>query len=269
MIPCMSELTTLRASFDEDVRALGSAGCPALEVWLTKLEEFVARNSVHAARALAADQGVQLAVASAQGGILLTEGDQRRENLERFGQRLQLCAALKIPTIVVIADLFDASAESFDRAAQSLRDAARMAGDLGLRIALEFQATSKFCNNLETALSMVQHVSSPNVGICLDVFHYYTGPSKLEDLERLTRDMLFHVQFSDLAGVPRELATDSERVLPGDGDFQLRPIVDRLEAMGYDGCVSVELMNPQLWSVSAAQVAEISVTALRRVLGQA
>jgi len=47
-----------------------------------------------------------------------------------------------------------------------------------------------------------------------------------------------------LGGVPRELATDSDRILPGDGDFQLPPIMDHLRRIGYRGWVSVELMNP-------------------------
>jgi sugar phosphate isomerase/epimerase len=101
------------------------------------------------------------------------------------------------------------------------------------------------------------------------VFHYYIGPSKLEDLAQLPAHRLFHVQFSDLAGIPRELATDSDRILPGDGDFALRPIVDYLRTIDYQGGVSVELFNPTIWQVPPGQVAEVSITALRKVLGLA
>ncbi len=101
------------------------------------------------------------------------------------------------------------------------------------------------------------------------MFHYYTGPSKLEDLAYLSRDNLFHVQLCDLSGVPRELAADADRILPGDGDFQLTPIVDALRSIDYQGCVSVELMNPQIWQIPPRQVAEIGMTALRKLLGQA
>ena len=107
----------------------------------------------------------------------------------------------------------------------------------------------------------------PNVGVNFDVFHYYTGPSKFEDLERLTADNLAYVQLSDLAGVPRELATEADRILPGEGDFRLGPILDRLRTIGYGGWVSLELMNPTLWQMKPARVAEIGITALRRLLG--
>jgi sugar phosphate isomerase/epimerase len=83
----------------------------------------------------------------------------------------------------------------------------------------------------------------------------------------LTPANLAHVQVSDVAGVPRELMTDSDRVMPGEGDFSLEPIVAKLRQIGYSGYVSLELMNPVLWRVNAAQVAELGMTALRRLLG--
>jgi 2-keto-myo-inositol isomerase len=264
--PCISELTTMSAPFDEDVRAFANAACSTMEVWLTKLEQFVAAHSIQAARDLAEEYAINLRVAAAQGGILVAQGDQRRESFLLFESRLELCHWLHIPTLVVIADFGQFNATEYDRAMVSLKQAARMAADRAIRLALEFHGRNEFCNNLSTALAIVGELAEPNLGICFDVFHYYTGPSKLEDLTSLSPSNLFHVQFSDLSGIPRELATDADRILPGDGEFQLSPIVDCCRSIGYDGCVSVELMNPHIWQVPAAQVVEISITALRKLL---
>src|SRR5207237_949675 len=92
--------------------------------------------------------------------------------------------------------------------------------------------------SLDTALALVAQCGEPNVGVNFDVFHYYTGPSKFEDLQLLTLDSLAHVQLCDVAGVPRELATDADRILPGDGDFNLLPLLDHFRAVGYDGWVA-------------------------------
>ena len=62
------------------------------------------------------------------------------------------------------------------------------------------------------------------------MFHFYTGPSKTEDLAHLTPQNLAWVQVCDLSGTPRELAGDSDRILPGEGDFQLGPIIEHLGA---------------------------------------
>ena len=74
------------------------------------------------------------------------------------------------------------------------------------------------------------------------------------------------MQLCDLAGVPRELAGDADRILPGDGDFQLGPILEHLRRIGYAGWVSVELFNPELWKMKPVQVAEAAYTAVRRLL---
>ena len=105
------------------------------------------------------------------------------------------------------------------------------------------------------------------MGLCLDLFHFYTGASKEADLALLTAENLFHVQLCDLAGPPRELAVDADRVLPGDGEIALGPLVDRLREIEYDGCASVELMNPQIWQIPPQQFADVALTALRRALG--
>ncbi len=267
MTPCISQVTTLPSDFAADVRAYSEIGCTAIEVWLTKLETYLDGHSIDDVARLVADRGVTLPAAAAHGGILVTQADARRESFALLERRLGLCQRLRIPTLVLIADFArqDAAAD-YDQAVVSLKQAGRAAAGRGVSIALEFQSRARFCNNLCTAASLVEHCDEPNVGICLDVFHYYTGPSKPEDLALVAPGKLMHVQLSDLAGTPRELATDSDRILPGDGDFQLQPIIDHLRAIKYAHAVSVELMNPTLWQLSTNQVAEVSVTALRRLL---
>jgi sugar phosphate isomerase/epimerase len=65
------------------------------------------------------------------------------------------------------------------------------------------------------------------------------------------------------------LAADADRILPGDGDFDLEPILAALRAINYQGYVSLELMNPQIWRIPPRQLGEIGMTAMRKVLGQA
>jgi 2-keto-myo-inositol isomerase len=66
--------------------------------------------------------------------------------------------------------------------------------------------------------------------------------------------------------VPRELAADSDRILPGDGDFQLAPLIDLLRKMSYSGWISLEVLNPVLWQTNPQQVVEIAWTSLRKLL---
>lgn len=264
---CISEATTLTSSFAEDVAGYADGGCPAMEVWLTKLETHLEQHSPADTRQLLEDRQMTLAAAAYQGGLLLSQGEQRRAHYDHFRRRLDLCSAFGIPTLLVVADFVEkVEAVSLQRAVVSLRQAAQWAAGFNVRLGLEFRGQSTFCASLDTAVSLITASGEPNVGVVLDCFHYYTGPSKLEDLDLLTRDNLAHVQVCDLAGVPRELATDADRILPGEGDFQLGPIMQHLRAVGYEGWVSLELMNPTLWQTKPTQVAELGMMAMRRLL---
>jgi sugar phosphate isomerase/epimerase len=270
MKPCISEATTMACTFAEDVAAYADAGCAGMEVWLTKLETHLEKHSLVDTRKLLEDRHLELAAAAYQGGLILSQGEQRRAHYDHFRKRLDICQQLGIPTLIVAADFAEpVDATGLERAAVSLTQAAQWAAGFGVRVALEFRAKNTFCASLDTALALVSQCGEPNVGVNFDVFHFYTGPSKFEDLELLTPATLAHVQLCDLAGVPRELARDADRILPGDGDFRLQPLLERFRALGYAGWVSLELLNPVLWRTKAAQVAEVGITALRKLLGQA
>jgi 4-hydroxyphenylpyruvate dioxygenase len=267
MKPCISEATTLSSTFAEDVNGYAAGGCQAMEVWLTKLETHLEKHSAADTRKLLEDRHMTLAAASYQGGLLLAQGEQRRAHFDHFKRRLDLCQHFGIPTLLLTADFVDrAQRTDLERAVVSLKQAAQWAAAFGVRLAVEFRGRATFCASLDTAVALVAQCGEPNVGVNLDVFHYYTGPSKFEDLALLSAANLAFVQVCDLAGVPRELATDADRIFPGEGDFHLGPLIGQLRAAGYDGWVSLELFNPTLWQVKTSQVAELGFGSLRRLL---
>jgi 2-keto-myo-inositol isomerase len=270
MKPCISQTTTLMNPFEADAAAYRGGGWTAVELWLTKLESFVQGRSVAEARSVLESHGVRPVAAAGQGGLLLSRGEERAVHWDHFRRRLALLGELGVPILIVAADPahgWPVTAEDLSRAAASLGEAAAVAATFGIRLALEFQKSSALCACLETALVLVSQCGSQNAGVCLDAFHFHTGPSKLEDLDHVSSRDLAWVQLSDVSGTPRELAGDGDRILPGDGDFPLGPIVERLAKTGYDGYVSLELLNPHLWQVSADRVADLGYQALLRVLG--
>jgi sugar phosphate isomerase/epimerase len=270
MRPCISQATTLSTPFLGDLAAYARSGWTAFELWLTKLETYLRSHSIGEVRRLLDDQGVIPAAAAFQGGLLLTRDGERAVHWDHFRRRLGLLEQLGVPILIVAADFVaEPRADDYGRAAAALAEAAEAAQPAGVRLALEFQKTARFCASLDTALALIAQANAENVGVCLDMFHYYTGPSKFEDLAYLTPANLAWVQVCDLSGVPRELAGDGDRILPGDGDFQLGPILDQLGAIGYDGYVSLEVLNPGLWQIPADRVADVGFQALCRVLAKA
>ncbi|HUG70512.1 MAG TPA: sugar phosphate isomerase/epimerase [Pirellulaceae bacterium] len=270
MLPALSQVCTLQASFSQDIEDFAAGHCRAVDVWLTKLEDHLkSGRSVSDVRNLLLEHEVATPVASYQGGLFRSD-EAGQEAWKHFIRRLALCGELEIGTLVVACDILGPIRQAdVDAAHGLLLRAATAAAEHGVRIALEFRADAALGNNLQTAAALVAEVGLANLGLCLDLFHYYVGPSKQEDLAYLTTDNLFHVQLCDIADTPREFARDADRILPGDGDIVFEPVIDRLREIDYRGCVSIELMNPQIWQVPPRQFGEIGMTALRKVLGQA
>lgn len=269
MQPAISQLCTLNSSFEEDLKGYADATGAAVEFWLTKLENYLQNHTVDDVKAFCTERNLQLAAATYHGGLLLSQADARRENWAHFERRLDLCRDIEIPTLIVTPDFLGPfSHTDIERAQVTLKQAGQAAAQRGVRIALEFQARGTFLSNLQTAVGFVESVQEPSVGICLDSFHYYVGSSKTEDLGLLTSGNLFHVQLSDLADCPREIATDADRIIPGDGDVPLQAIVRRLRDIDYKGFVSLEIANAMFWQIPARQIGEIGLTALRVALGQ-
>ena len=229
MKPALANVCSLDAPLEKDVEDYAAGHCHAIELWLGKLDQYLERYSETELGQLLEQHGVAAPVASFQGGLLTSQGDFRKQHWDGFAHRLAQCQRLGIGTLVLAGDIGGPLVQQdLDRIRVSLQQAAALAGRQNVRLALEFQGRAVFANNLQTAAALVAEIASPHLGLCLDAFHYYTGPSKAEDFGFLSADNLFHVQLCDLAGVAREFATDADRILPGDGDFQLDPVIEHL-----------------------------------------
>src|ERR1700751_1354265 len=100
MRPCISEATTLPAPFADDVNGYADGGCGAMEGWLPKLEAHRETASVADTRKLLEDRQMTLAAASYQGGLLLSQGEQRKAHFDDLKRRLDLCQVFAIPTLL-------------------------------------------------------------------------------------------------------------------------------------------------------------------------
>lgn len=263
----ISQATTLPHPFADELQACADVGWTGIELWLTKLEKHLETHSLESVRELLTRTKLAPVAASYQGGLLLSQGEQRKTHFEHFRRRLELCQALGVPLLVLAAD-YAATVDftALQRAAVSLKQAAQWAAGYDMKLALEFRGGPAVVQSLETAINLVEEVREPNLGICFDLFHYAKGSSKPEDFARLSAANLFHVQVCDVAGVPRELMAESDRIFPGDGDFQPTLLFETLRRIGYQGAVALEVMNPVLWEMKLTQVAELALMALRRTL---
>jgi sugar phosphate isomerase/epimerase len=108
---------------------------------------------------------------------------------------------------------------------------------------------------LPTALRIVRDAAHPNFGVLFDFYHFWSGNSRLEDMNLLKPGEIFHVHFQDVPDMPREMLDMFSRNIPSDGISPLNAMLTKLASVGYAGPLSVELFLPRLTMGDPEQVA--------------
>jgi sugar phosphate isomerase/epimerase len=156
--------------------------------------------------------------------------------------------------------------EAVELATRRITDTVEMAGKHGLQIGLEPIGKADFLNDPSSVYQLVKDIDSRNLGLTIDVFHFYTAGCRTPDLRAIPSEKLFLVHVDDAPGLPVSELDDSKRVLPGQGALDLEGFLATLAEMGYDGPLSVELFNRDLWAEDPVHVATASRNALEKVM---
>lgn len=254
----ISQVSTLTASFAEDVRAYAEAGADAIGIWEAKLDA----GSLEEFRGcgLGSATAVPL-VPSIQPLPLLSGPDSVAERVASLLRSLEVLAPYAPAAVLCFTGPGDR-----ETAVRGVREVAREAERLGLRLAVEpFQREGleswSVLNTLGDAAEFVEEVGSDAVGIQFDVWHLWNTPDLLEEIERHAH-LVAGVHVSDWREPTRGWA---DRVLPGDGGADLPAILGALDDAGWDGYYDLEIFSDNgafgsaypdsLWDLDAAELA--------------
>ncbi|HZS31359.1 MAG TPA: sugar phosphate isomerase/epimerase [Gaiellaceae bacterium] len=254
----ISQVSTLTASFEDDLRAYRAAGAEGIGIWEMKL----GAGSLEAFResGLGAATAVPL-VPSIQPLPLLPGPETPRERVETLLRSLEALAPFAPAAVLCFTGPGDRAT-----AVAGVREVAREAELLGLRLAVEpFQREGieswSILNTLGDAAEFVEEVGSDAVGIQFDVWHLWNTPDLLEEIPRHAQ-LIAGVHVGDWREPTRGWA---DRVLPGDGAADLPAILGALEDAGWGGFYDLEIFSDNgafgsaypdsLWDVDAAELA--------------
>ena len=136
--------------------------------------------------------------------------------------------------------------EQWQVAVNNCRELGKMAGDLGVQIALELEPFKlSLLNDVDSMVRFIDDVNHPAVRANIDVSHLQLSGTKPEELRRL-KGKAIHVHLSDCDGqVHGDLP-------PGRGVVNFGPYLREIKALGIDGAVSIELE----YSPEPAKIAE-------------
>ncbi|OUS96507.1 sugar phosphate isomerase/epimerase [Rhodococcus sp. NCIMB 12038] len=174
------------------------------------------------------------------------ETDEKRIASDRTRDLLMRAAAELDPIHIKVGTAVAAPLESTDSLVGPLRDLADHAAGHGVRVAIEPMPYTML-SSVPLAADVVRAVDRTNCGVMVDAWHVFRAGTTLDDLRKsLTPDIIFGVELDDAAAdVVGTLLDDSinERLLCGEGTFDLVGLVQTLTDIGFRGPWGTEIIS--------------------------
>ena len=242
----LSEISTVDASFDEDVAAYAAAGFEGIGIW-----EFKLPPDDEANRALLAGRGLSVSVCVPEIpsvlplAITVMEGaSDVAERIAALEASVRRFAAYEPECVACLAGpLGDRTrAEGTDLLVGALQRIGAVARDAGTWVGFEpvhytQRDVAGFVNSLAEADEVLALAGAPQVGILFDTYHVWDDPQVLPWIEaNVSRIVGVHV--SDWPSLDR-----TDRVLPTEGISHTLELVAALVLAGWDGALDVEIFS--------------------------
>ena len=129
--------------------------------------------------------------------------------------------------------------------AKELRVLSSQAADVGARIALEPQAMASI-RSLQQAVEVTERADHSGAGLLLDIWHIERAHLSFADIRGIPAEVIVSTELNDArAEVNGTLLEDTvnDRLLCGQGSFEVAAFVDAVRATGYQGPWGAEILS--------------------------
>lgn len=168
----------------------------------------------------------------------------RRANaIEYIGKCSEMAAEFGAPYMLVALGPLDRPVDTSTKGVarariglvEVLKRSSKLAADFGIRLLMEpqcrFEGYYGVNSTVEQTLGIIEEANADNVALMLDTFHASIEETSILKAIRRGKKLLAHVH-----------ATDSNRLAPGFGSMDFKPIVRELQEAGYRGYLGLECM---------------------------
>jgi 2-keto-myo-inositol isomerase len=207
--------------------------------------------------------GLSVACVGVQAGWMCAEGAERLRLFQFFAESCRWAAHLQCKTVM---SPVDRGRGDLRRVVDNIRGVGDIAGQHGVRLALEFNSQAEQFNTLERVRDVLMQAGHPHCGLLVDSYHLCRSGGVPDAIRTLAPDEIVYVQYSDVPrdGLQPGLITD--RLPPGRGIVPFAAFFQVLEERGYRGYLSYEAPNPSAWSRKPEDVAREAFLATRALL---
>jgi sugar phosphate isomerase/epimerase len=258
----ISQITTLPATFEEDLRVYREAGAEGIGIWEIKLEDGREKEQLAALRASGLESTSAVPAVPSIAPIPIPGPNEPEARVEAYRAGLRRLAPFEPSAVVLLTGAGDRA-----DVVEGLRKIAAEARSLGLRIALEPYSRHggdewTIVNTIPEAVGLIEEAGVADaVGIQFDVWHLWDSEG-LEDHIAAEIDRIAGVHVNDVREPTRSFA---DRVLPGEGVADVPRILAALDRAGWDGFYDLEIFSDNgafgnafpdsLWEVTPDELA--------------
>ncbi len=265
---CLNTSTIRPQPLLEKIRLAAEAGFAAIELWINDLYEHVGRGGeIGDVEKALADHGLEVPsmIALRQWGE--ATGLEYPLMLDEARRRMELAARIGASYVVATPPREACpEAQLVDRYGELLE----LGRQVGICTTFEYVSFFGSVSTLDQAVSIVEQVGDDDATLIADAFHTWNSDSNPQLLSTLPAHRVSHYHINDAApDIPAGQQTDPDRVMIGDGVIDLKTEIAMLRSIGYQGMLSLELFNRQLWQQDPAGVLDLGIKRLRELVENA
>jgi sugar phosphate isomerase/epimerase len=210
--------------------------------------------------------GLPVSALGVEYGWIFATGDESTRLFAVFRQTCENAVTLGCPLVM---SALGPGEGTMELAIENVRTAGSLAGEFGLRLAIEFQFQHPIVNSLGILRDIIAQSGGRNVGLLLDAYHLQRGGLPGRGFADVPREEIFYVQYSDVPDAPVMSLPPTDRLPPGKGVVRWSELLRLLAEKDYRGYLSYEAPNPAYWQRSPYAVAKEGADASHHVLAQA
>ena len=262
---CLNASTIMTTPILRQIEVASAAGYEAIELWHDHIDTFTSEGGrVSEIRTAVDDHGLAVPTTIYLAGWFDSQGDEYMANLDECKRRMTDSAAIGAPHIIAGPP---GGTTDYELGAVRYRELLELGRGIGVKPAMEFLGFVDQLNTIEDALEVMLGSGDPDATTVLDPFHIFRGGGSVESISLLSENQIAVSHFNDVpANPPREIQHDKDRVMPGDGEFDLARYLELLLATGYDRYLSLELFREDLWQQDPLDVAQRGMAKMKGVV---
>lgn len=254
MYPCLNTSTIQPVALSKKLPLISKAGFRHVELWNDEIDLHlsVTGESILDVRKRIQDNGLTVCSVIAAMGWADAPEQEVDQVFDECRRRCEQAAQVGSNWIVASPPMGHVSVNVMtDRLLRLLE----IAEQLQIKPILEFLGFTEQYHSVSSVLEVLQSPALASTPVVADIYHLIRGGGALEDLLKFKPGQLGIFHINDLPAEPDFLVqTDYDRVMLGEGLIDLKHSIGLLNEIQFEGPVSLELFNKQLWQANPADV---------------